>query len=139
MILLDSDVVSTIMRLHLDPLLAHWLRRQSADQLMTSAPSVFDMRAGIESTPQGKRRRVLEAAFKHVIVSTLGNRIAPLDAAAAEAAGKLRAAQIASGRNVSVPDSQIAGIAQSLNVPLATRNSRDFADLGLHLINPWLR
>ncbi len=137
MILLDSDVISTIMRLHLDPLIAHWLRRQSPDQLITSAPSIFEMRAGIEGKPHGKRRRALEAAFNHVVGSTLGNRIAPLDAAAANAAGQLRAVQIARGRNVSVPDSQIAGIAKSLNVPLATRNTRDFSGLGLDLIDPW--
>ena len=138
MILLDTDVVSTLMKIHLDPVLAIWLRQQSQDQLMTSAPTVFEISAGVEMKPIGQRRQTLELALRQVITSTLGNRVATFDLKSAEAAGRMRALQLGRGRSFSIPDSLIAGVAMSLGVPLATRNVRDFSNLGLQLINPWM-
>jgi toxin FitB len=137
MILLDTDVVSTLMKLNLDPVLARWLVGQTQDQLFTSATTVFEIRAGIELKPHDRRRQTLEHALEHVVTTTLGNRVAPFDLKSAQAAGRMRARQMSSGRNVSVADSQIAGIAATLGAQLATRNTRDFSKLGLHLINPW--
>jgi toxin FitB len=137
MIILDTDVISTLMRLHRDPVLAQWLNTQTRDQLMTTAPTVFEITVGIEMKPTGQKRSALETAFHHVLVSILGNRVAPLDLVCSASAGQMRARQLASGRNVSIVDSQIAGIAANVGATLATRNVRDFSRLGLQIIDPW--
>lgn len=137
MILLDSNVVSALMRLHLEPTVRAWLRRQSPFELFTSTPTVFEIRFGIECRPQGRQRRALETACRHVISSILGNRILSLDEPSAAAAGRARAIQIGMGNNVAIVDSQVAGVALAHRATVATRNTRDFSGLGLTLVDPW--
>jgi toxin FitB len=137
MILLDSNVVSGIMRAHLEPVVAAWLQRQQIDQLFIAAPCVFEMRHGIEIMPVGTRRHDLQAGFDDVVVTLLENRIVPFDNAAAIEAAKARAIHKSSGISTSIVDSQLAGIALALGVPVATRDVADFSGLNLSLINPW--
>jgi predicted nucleic acid-binding protein len=98
---------------------------------------VFEISFGIEKMSKGRRRRALETAFDEVIVKALGHRIVGFDTAAANAAARARASQIRQGINAEIPDSQIAGIALSLGAAVATRNTADFAGLGLQIVNPW--
>ena len=137
MILLDSNVVSALMRLHLEPAVADWLGRQTVEHLFISTPTVFEVRFGIEAKPQGRRRRTLEAAYDDVVGTQFCSRIIPFGHACAIAAGQARARQQNRGRTVSIPDSQIAGIALTLGMQLATRHIDDFAGLGVVLIDPW--
>lgn len=138
MILLDTNVVSAMMRLDREPLVADWMRSVSSDELFTSAPTIFELRFGIEKKPRGRRRQELQAAFEQIVGSTLDNRVLPLDFDAAVEAGRIHDIQRRRGRNVSIPDSQIAAIASTLKVRLATRDIDDFKDLGIDLINPWV-
>lgn len=137
MIVLDSNVVSALMRLESEPAIAAWLTQQKIDDLWTTSPTVFEIRFGIEAKPQGRRRRVLEEAFQDVLTNLLGRRVVEFDLAAAEAAGRARAVHKRRGVAVSIPDSQIAGIALDRGVPIATRDVDGFGHLGITLVNPW--
>lgn len=138
MIVLDSNVVSALMRLEFEPAIAGWLARQNIGDLCTTSPTVFEIRFGIETKPQGRRRRVLDEAFEDVVTNLLGRRVIHFDDAAAIAAGRARAIHKRRGVTVSIPDSQIAGIALVHGVPIVTGDVDDFDHLGIHLVNPWL-
>lgn len=137
MILMDSNVVSALMRIESEPAVASWLARQSIAQLFTTTPTIFEIRYGIEAKPAGRRRKALEDAFEDVIGTLLGHRIVDFDAAAAVEAGRARAVQKRRGKIASIPDSQIAGIALARRASIATGDIGDFAHLGIALINPW--
>lgn len=137
MILLDTNVLSAMMRLDQEPAVQAWLDRQELGELYTTAPTVFEIQFGAESLPQGRRRRELEAIVAEILNSVIEDRVIDFDTQAAEAAAKARASQIKRGINADITDSQIAGIALHHNVPLATRNMRHFSGLAIPLINPW--
>ena len=137
MILLDTNVVSALMRLPFEPVVAKWLAAQRIEQLFATTPTVFEIRFGIEIKPQGRRRTALEAAFEDVLGNLLAHRVVIFDEAAAIAAGEAHAIHKKKGITVSIPDSQIAGIALAHGVPIATSDIGDFAHLGIPLINPW--
>jgi toxin FitB len=137
MILLDSNVVSALMRLHLEPAVLAWLGTQTVERLFISTPTVFELRFGIEAKPQGRRRRTLQAAYDEIVGGQFTDRIMSFDRASAIAAGHARARQQKRGRTVSIPDSLIAGIALTLGMEIATRDIDDFAGLGIKLVNPW--
>ncbi len=137
MILLDSNVVSALMRLHLESAVADWIGTQTVEQMFIATPTIFEIRFGIEAKPHGRRRRALQAAYDDVVGAQFSERIIPFDRASAIAAGHARALQQKGGRTVSIPDSQIAGISLTLGMVLATRDIDDFAGLGIVLIDPW--
>lgn len=137
MIVLDSNVISALMRLESEPTVADWLARQTIARLVTTAPTIFEVRFGIEAKSQGRRRRALEQAFGTVIEGLLANRILAFDETAATASARARAMQRRRGITTSIPDSQIAGIAMVHGYALATGDVADFAHLGIPVINPW--
>ena len=137
MIVLDTNVVSAMMRLHLEPIVEAWLGQQSRARLHLTTPVIFEIRFGIERLPAGRRRRELEAAQAELLTSTFRYQIIDLEPEAADAAGLIHARQIGRGRNVEITDSLIAGIATILGATIATRDVDDFAGLGIDVVNPW--
>jgi len=137
MMLLDTNVLSGLMRDPADQALIAWLDRQAADEVWTSAVNVFEVRFGLNLLPAGRRRQTLEQAFEDLLRVDLAARIMPLDAAGAAAAGEIAAVRKRSGRPVDFRDTLIAGIATSRRAIVATRNVRHFADLPSGCINPW--
>lgn len=139
MILLDTNVLSALMRDPPVPDVVAWVNGQVAGALWTTAVSVFEIRSGLGRLPNGRRRSRLEAAFDGLLREDLGGRIAPLDTAAANAAGYLAARRQAAGVIVEMRDALIAGIASARRAVVATRNIRHFQDLETGVINPWER
>lgn len=137
MILLDTNVVSAIMRLPDEPRVRDWLDTQDRTQLHICTPTIFELSHGIERLPFGRRRLSLERALAEVILHDLGDRILDLEVPAAIRAGKLRAFHMAQGFNIDPMDHLIAGIALVHGAAVATRNTRDFIGLGLSVIDPW--
>lgn len=137
MILLDTNVVSALMRRDHDPVVVAWLDGQPAESIWTTAVTVFEVRMGLALLAAGRRRRLLEEAFDEVLRSDLENRVQPFDAVAATAAARIAAAQRRSGATVETRDVQIAGIAAARKATLATRNIRHFEGIGLNLVDPW--
>ena len=137
MILLDTNVLSALMRTTPDPGAVGWLDLQEPSEIWTTAISVFEIRFGLAGMAAGRRRQALESAFADLIAIDLAGRVAPVDRAAAEAAGALAADREASGRPVDVRDTLIAGIAIARRATIATRDVKHFADLSTPVLDPW--
>jgi len=137
MILVDTNVLSALMRLDREPAVRVWLDLQRVNQLRVSAPTLFEIHYGLSALPAGRKRREMEARLADVMADLFDNTVVAFDGRAAQSAGRAHAEHIASGRNVAVPDSQIAGVALLLGAAVATRNTDDFKGLGIALINPW--
>lgn len=137
MIVLDTNVLSALMRREADPIVVAWLDRQPPESNWTTAVTVFEIRFGLEILASGRRRRSLEDAFAKVLDQDFDGRVLPFDPTAAEAAAAIAAAQRRAGRPVEIRDVQIAGIVAARKASLATRNIRHFEGSGIALIDPW--
>jgi predicted nucleic acid-binding protein len=137
MIILDTNVLSALMQSTPEPSVIVWLDRQPPQSIWTTAISVFEIQMGLSLLPSGRRRERLEAAFAQTITAALAQRVLPFDETAARLAGAISARRQQNGLNVDLRDTQIAGIALARRAPIATRNLRHFADLGVRLIDPW--
>lgn len=137
MIVLDTNVLSAFMREPADSAVLNWLDRQPRSSIWTTSVSVLEIRFGLASLPEGRRRAALDTAFSRLIDDTLERRIAPFDTAAAEATAALMGARKLRGEQQDLRDSMIAGVALARRATLATRNLRHFADAGVALVDPW--
>ena len=136
MIILDTNVISAVMKAAPDVAVVAWLDRQPVGSVWTTSITVFEIEYGLGRLPQGKRRESLAEAFAAMLREDLGGRVLPFDTQAAVAAGAVAAAIREQGRTVDVRDVQIAGIARVRQAPVATRNVRDF-ELACEVRNPW--
>jgi toxin FitB len=137
MIILDTNVLSELMKPNGDPVVLKWLNRQAEGLIWGNAVSIFEIQSGTKMLPAGRRRSDLLSALDAVVAEDLQHRIAPFDTKAARDAADIYAYQRKAGRNTGIRDSQIAGIAMSRSAAIATRNVRDFRDLNLPVIDPW--
>ena len=137
MTILDTNVLSALMRTPLDPPVVSWLDRQPAESIWITTITLFEARFGLALLPQGRKRRALEAAFAQLLESDLENRVLDFDAASATSAASLAAERQKAGRPAEMRDTQIAGITLARHATLATRNTRHFADLKVPVVNPW--
>ncbi len=137
MIILDTNVLSALMRTAPDPPVVTWLDRQPAESVWITSITVFEARLGLAVLPLGRRRRALETAFARLIEDDLENRVLDFDVPAATSAALLAAERQRAGRPVDMRDTQIAGIALARHATLATRNVRHFADLKVPVVDPW--
>ena len=136
MIVLDTNVISAVMRPADNAAPVEWLDMQAIDLIWTTSVTLFELRVGMLLLPQGQRRSGLIATLD-AFLSAIDHRILPFDARAAENAAQIAADRTAKGRNLSDHDTQIGGIVVSRRAKLATRNIKDFDDLGFALIDPW--
>ncbi len=136
MILLDTNVLSALMRSEPEQRVVRWLDTQPPESVWTTAITVFEVRLGLEVLAAGRRRRQLEKAFAKALDEDFESRVVSLDRTAAEAAGRLAAERRRAGRPIEIRDVQIAGIATARKATLATRNLRHFEGLGLDLVDP---
>lgn len=137
MIVLDTNVLSALMREVPERPVVEWLDRQPAESVWITSVTVFEARFGLKSLPIGKRRRALESTFEALLVEDLEGRVLDFDTPAAEAAAELAATRQRAGRPVDVRDTLIAGIVMARRAILATRNVKHFADLRVSVVNPW--
>ena len=137
MIILDTNVLSTLMRKLPDAAVVRWLDRQPAESIWITSVTLFEARLGLALLPDGKRRAALASAFARLLEEDLQNRVLDFDTVAAIEAAELAARRQRAGRPVDIRDTQIAGIALARRATLATRNARHFADLKINVIDPW--
>jgi len=137
MILLDTNVVSELMRPRPSPHVEAWFGKQLAADLFISTISEAELRYGIALLPNGRRRDKLSAAIEAMLSEDFAGRILPFDSAAAIAYAVIAADRRAAGRPISQFDAQIAAIAKSRGAALATRNGPHFEGCGIEVINPW--
>lgn len=137
MVVLDTNVVSELMRDDPDANVLVWLDERPTRELFVTAVTEAEVRTGIAFLPEGKRRRAIADAADRAFGGLFAGRVLPFDSEAARAYAGIAAARRASGRPVSQADGQIAAITRSRSMALATRNTRDFSDTGIDLIDPW--
>lgn len=137
MIVLDTNVVSALMRHEPDPIVVTWLDGLPPESIWTTSITVFEVRLGLEILAPGRRRHQLEEAFAKALEEDFENRVLPFDQAAAQAAGRIAAERRRAGRTVEIRDVQIAGIVNARKATLATRDTRHFEGCGLVLVDPW--
>jgi len=137
MIVLDTNVLSELMRKTPEPRVIAWLDRQPRSSVWTTSVTVLEIRFGLGTLAEGKRREQLAQAFDVLVQSKIERRVAVFDLAAAECAAELMAARQKAGRPGDLRDTMIAGIALASNASLATRNTRHFEDLKVRVIDPW--
>ena len=137
MIILDTNVLSTLMRKDPEASVVAWVDRQPAESVWITSITLFETRLGLELLPAGRRRKTLQAAFARLLEEDLENRVLDFDSAAATEAATLAAERQRIGRPVDMRDTQIAGIALARRATLATRNVRHFADLKVPIVDPW--
>ena len=137
MVVLDTNVVSEIMRDEPHPSVLAWLDERPTRELFVTAVTEAEVRTGIAFLPEGKRRTAIADAADRAFGGLFAGRVLPFDSEAARAYAGIAAARRAAGRPVSQADGQIAAIARAHGMALATRNRRDFVGTGIDLIDPW--
>jgi len=139
MIILDTNVVSACMRPHKNRAVIAWLDAQPPENLWTTTVTLFELRYGIENLVDGDNFRAeLETGWEEIGSAIFENRILQFDIRAARAAAELAGLRRKKKRAVGFRDTFIAGIAISRNATLATRNTKDFKDAGVPLVDPWI-
>jgi predicted nucleic acid-binding protein len=136
MIILDTNVLSELMLRAPAERVLNWLDRQLRSSIWTTSVTLFEIRFGLATMPNGKRRIALIQDFEKVLDS-IDRRIAPFEAEAAEHASMLMASRKLKGRPRDDRDTMIAGIVLACRASLATRNTSHFDDLSAQLIDPW--
>jgi hypothetical protein len=136
-IILDTNVLSELMRPQPSAQVSSWIADQTQSNLYLSTVTEAEVLYGIELLPRGARREGIRAAAETMFEHDFANRILPFDRPAAQWFGKIASHRRAVGRPIGHSDGQIASIARSRGAQLATRNIADFAECGLELINPW--
>ena len=137
MIVLDTNVVSEMMRPAPDPSVLNWLNTQVAEELWLNSVVVSALLFGMARLPAGARKRLLTDTFAAMLEQDFSGRILPFDLEAAVIYAELAAGWEAKGRPVEMADGQIAAICLAQGAKLATRNLKHFGGLGLVLVNPW--
>ena len=137
MIVLDTNVLSEILRQTPHGKVLEWLSRQSRAVLFTTTVTRGEMLYGARLLSEGKRKRELWEAVRAIFDEDLAGHVLSFDANAADAYAEIAAARKSAGKPISQFDAMIAGVARSRGAFLATRNTRDFADCGVEVIDPW--
>ncbi len=137
-VLLDTNVVSELMRKTPDPAVAVWAAGQPLNSLYFSAVGEAELRYGAAVLPTGQRRETLVSDIERMLGEAFEDRVLPFDSGAARAYADIAARRRSAGRPVTPPDCQIAAIAQSRRMAVATRNVRDFEDADIELVDPWV-
>ncbi len=138
MIILDTNIVSEIMRPNPSSKVVAWVAGQAAPNLYLSAVNEAELMYGVEILPPGRRRERLRQEVEGMLREDFEGRILPFDSAAAQAYALIAATRRAAGRPINHADCQIAAIARSREASVATRDVDDFEGIGITVINPWV-
>jgi len=137
MIILDTNVLSEMLRPAPDGNVLLWMARQAASQLFTTCVTEAEIRYGIARMPEGRKRSLLAAAVDGIFGIDLAGRVLPFDSDAARAYAGIVSQRERAGRPISQFDAQIAAVARAHGAAIATRNVSDFEDCGVALVDPW--
>ena len=137
MIVLDTNVLSSLMRREPDAIAKAWLDQQSRESVWTTAITIFEISFGLALLQSSRRKDRLELSFSRMIAEDFQGRVLSFDEEAARRAGLLAAERRRMGTTPEFRDIEIAAIVLSREATLATHNVRHFQDLGIELIDPW--
>ena len=138
MIILDTNIISELMKASPSVKVINWLDKQDVTQLYITSITLAEISYGINALPEGARRKGLENAFNKAIHDAFSRRICHFTDSAALQYGKIMAHRKKIGKPLSILDGQIAAITFTHTAKLATRNLNDFLECELDLVNPFL-
>ena len=136
-VLLDTNVVSELIRKAPDPAVETWAAGHALEDLFFSAVGEAELRYGAAILPAGRRRESLVSDIERMLSDAFDGRVLPFDSRAARAYAGIAAMRRSAGRTVPPADCQVAAIARSRGMAVATRNVRDFDDIDIEIVNPW--
>ena len=136
-VLLDTNVVSELIRKAPDPAVETWAAGHALEDLFFSAVGEAELRYGAAILPAGRRRESLVSDIQRMLSDAFDGRVLPFDSRAACAYADIAAMRRSAGRTVPPADCQIAAIARSRDMAVATRNVRDFDDTDIKVVDPW--
>ena len=137
MFVLDTNVISELMRPTPNPVVVDWIAGQAAANLFFSAVGEAELRYGLAIMPAGRRRDALASEVGGMLSEDFAGRILPFDSEATRAYARIAADRRAIGRPISQTDCQVGAIAHSRGMAMVTRNVRDFTDMGVNIVDPW--
>jgi len=137
MIILDTNVISALMRQTPEEEVVAWLDNQPRTSIWITSVTVLEVEYGLQIMTAGKRRTLLLQAFE-ALMEKIGQRVVAFDVASARQAAGLMASRHKKGRPGDLRDTMIAGIVLDHHATLATRNTAHFEDLAVPVINPWV-
>lgn len=137
MIILDTNVVSELMRSTPDRHVVRWVDSKAPLDIFITAVTARELLHGIARLAPGRRRTDLAAAVEHVLTDDFHDRVLPFDLPAAVHFAEIASSRERAGRPISVSDGEIAAIARSHEAAVATRNVKDFGDTGIEVVDPW--
>lgn len=137
MIVLDTNVLSEIVRAEPDERVMSWLDSLDPATVATTAVTAAELFYGVAHLPDGRRKAALSKAIRDLIADDLDGRVEPFDMAAADHYASLVNDRETAGRPIGMADAQIAAICLKLGAALATRNTRDFEGTGIEVVDPW--
>lgn len=137
MIVLDTNVISELIRGEPDEGVLRWLDSCDASAVATTAITAAELLYGVARLPPGRRKKQLSEAVRGLVEEDLDGRVEPFDPTAASHYAVLVSDRETAGRPIGVADAQVAAICRKLGATLATRNIKDFEDTGIELFDPW--
>ena len=137
MIILDTNVLSELMRPAPAERVLHWIAIQESALLYTTSVTQAEILHGVRALPAGRKRKTLEQAVATMFEEDFAQRVLPFASEAARAYAVIVTERSRLGRPISQFDAQIAAITQVNNARLATRNGRDFERCEISLCDPW--
>jgi predicted nucleic acid-binding protein len=136
-IILDTNILSELMRSRPDASVFAWVASQPRAALYTTSVNKAEILYGIAALPDGRRRGALAAAAEAMFADDFAGRVLPFDEEAAAHYAEIVAARRRDGRPIEAFDAQIAATARAAGAGLATRDVAGFAGCGLTLVDPW--
>ena len=138
MIVLDTNVVSEVMRPVPDPAVLEWMNAQQAGELYLTSMTTAELLYGVARLPSGRRREELAEKVARLVDELFEGRVLPFDSTASIAYARIASVRERAGNPIGAADAVIAATASAAGTDaLATRNVSDFADTGLSVVNPW--
>ncbi len=137
MILLDTNVISELVRPAPDPAVLAYVRALAPEIAFTAAVCEAEISYGLARLPVGKRREDLATRIATLFASGFHNQVLAFDSLCARHYGAIRSAREAAGRPITVEDAMVAAIARAHGATVATRNVDDFQGCGADVVDPW--
>lgn len=137
MILIDTNVISELWKIAPNAGVLTWIDMQAVETLYLSAITVAELRFGLATMPEGKRRSIYRDRLEREVLPTFAGRVLPFDLDASQAYADLMARVMAEGKVISKADGYIAATAATRFLRVATRDVAPFQAAGLNVIDPW--
>jgi predicted nucleic acid-binding protein len=136
-IVVDTNVVSELMRNAPEPEVVRWVDAFDAADVFITAVTAAELMYGVARLPEGRRKERLSVKVRALLAEDFADQVLPFDDLAAVQYANIVASRDRSGRPISMADAQTAAICRHWSAGVATRNVTDFTDTGIHVVNPW--